>query len=217
MMSCEAVSPPRIVAPPQSSRRPAGVQYRPALLNDSLEIARFICMAGEGLYEFLFDDVVPFVTAAEFLAAGVASADQPISHRNCFVAIDGVSGDILGAANAFPADLLKPGTYPFVPEARQSHIAPMLRLQDWGSMFLNALAVEADCRGLGIGSHLLDWAKRRTRAQGFARLSLHVWADNGAARRLYAGHGFVERGIAHLASDPRLADRGGSVLMSLAV
>ena len=117
------------------------VRYRNAHLDDSLEIARFICMAGEGLYEFLFDDIVPFVTATEVLAAGVVSAEQPISYRNCFVAVDDDNKRVLAAANVFPADLLKHGTYPFVPEARQAHIRPMLQLQDWGSMFLNALAV----------------------------------------------------------------------------
>ena len=191
------------------------VRYRNARLDDSLEIARFICMAGEGLYEFLFDDIVPFVTATEMLAAGVVSADQPISYRNCCVAVDDENERILGAANVFPADLLRHGTYPFVPEERQAHIRPMLQLQDWGSMFLNALAVEQACRGLGIGSRLLDWAKTRARDQGLGRLSLHVWADNTPARRLYAAHGFVELGVARLPAHPRLVDHGASVLMSL--
>jgi ribosomal protein S18 acetylase RimI-like enzyme len=191
------------------------IDYRGAQLTDSLEIARFLCVAGDGLYEFLFDGVVPFMTAAEFLAAGVAGEDSPISYRNCFVAVDAASGRILGAANAFPADRISSENYPLVPPDRQQHIRAMLELRDQGSMFLNALAVAQACRGAGVGTRLLRWAAARGRAEGHDRLSLHVWADNTAARAFYQRHGFVEIGVAEVASHPRLEHKGGSILMSL--
>ena len=102
------------------------VEYRTARFGDSLEIARFMCVAGGGLYEFLFDDLVPFLTATEFLAAGVANEEHPISYRNCFVAVDHASSRMLGAVNAFPANLLKGETYHLLPRDRQEHIRPML-------------------------------------------------------------------------------------------
>jgi ribosomal protein S18 acetylase RimI-like enzyme len=191
------------------------IEYRAAHFTDSLDVARFICIAGGGLYEFLFDGIVPFMTATEFLAAGVAGDDSPVSHRNCQVAVDRADGRMLGAANAFPADLLKAETYPLLPRERHEHIRPMLELQDWGSMFLNALAVEKACRGRGIGHRLLDWATARAQDMGFDRLSLHVWADNTGARDLYKARGFVELGIAPIAPHPRLAHAGGSIVMSL--
>ena len=80
-------------------------------------------------------------------------------------------------------------------------------------MFLNALAVSDKCRGLGVGSRLLDWAEGRAKAGGFDLLSLHVWANNLTAVKFYKRRGFVELGIAPLASHPRLADTGGSILM----
>jgi len=189
-------------------------EYRAARLGDSLDVARFLCMAGGGLYEFLFDGIVPFATATEFLAAGVAGDDSPISHRNWHVAVDMGSGRMLGAANVFPADLLKRESYPLVPPDRQEHIRAMLQLQDWGSMFLNALAVDDSCRGSGVGTRLLDWARARAQDGGFGRLSLHVWADNSGARAFYKARGFNEVGIAEVAPHPRLAHSGGSVLMS---
>jgi ribosomal protein S18 acetylase RimI-like enzyme len=196
--------------------RPQGrIEYRTALLSDSLDVARFVCQAGGGLYEFLFDDIVPFMTATEFLAAGIVGENSPISHRNCFVAVDTANARMLGAANAFPADLLKTEAYSLLPRERQEHIRSMLQLQDWGSMFLNALAVEQDCRGEGVGTHLLEWAKARAQDCDFDRLSLHVWADNKLAREFYSARGFVELGIADVAPHPRLAHNGGSVLMSL--
>ena len=191
------------------------IDYRTARRGDSLDIAGLLCIAGGGLYEFLFDDVVPFMTAREFLAAGVAGDDAPISHRNCFLAVASDDGRVLGLANAFPAELLDHDSYPLVPADRQEHIKAMLQLQDRGSMFLNALAVDASCRGSGVGSRLLGWARARARETGLNRVSLHVWADNTAARAFYRTRGFVERGTAEVAAHPRLAHHGGSILMSL--
>jgi ribosomal protein S18 acetylase RimI-like enzyme len=197
------------------SYRASSIEYRAAHLGDSLDVARFLCIAGGGLYEFLFDDLVPFMTATEFLAAGIAGDDAPISHRNCHVAIDTVSGRMLGAANVFPADLLSRDSYPLVPSDRQEHIRAVLQRQDRGSMFLNALAVDESCRGAGVGSRLLDWAQTHARDGGFDRLSLHVWADNEAARNFYKARGFVDVAVADVAPHARLAHRGGSVLTSL--
>lgn len=81
-------------------------------------------------------------------------------------------------------------------------------------MFLNVLAVCDGCRGRGVGTRLLAWAKQQTRRAGLDRLSLQVWADNAAAREFYRARGFVELGVADIAPHPRLSHRGGSILMS---
>lgn len=190
------------------------IGFRAALASDSRDIARFFCMAGGGVYEFLFDDLIPFVTAVDLLAAAIAGDDYPISYRNCRVAVEPVEGQLAGMANVFPADLLKQEGYALLPGDRQSHVRPMLQLQDWGSMFLNALAVGDDFRGCGVGTRLLGWAEERAKDLGFDRLSLHVWADNLAARNFYQVRGFVELGTADMAQHPRLSHIGGSILMS---
>lgn len=192
----------------------ADIQYRPGRRSDSRDIARFICMAGGGLYEFLFDHFLPFLTAVDFLAIGVAADHYPISYSNCRVAVRADDGRVVGAANVFPADLLKPESYALLPGDRRHHIESMLQLQDWGSLFLNALAVDDACRGHGTGARLLAWAEERTKEGGFDRLSLHVWADNEAALDFYRARGFVELSRAAVAPHPRLQHRGGSILMS---
>lgn len=188
--------------------------YREPRLDESLDVARLISVAGGGLYEFLFDDLVPFLSAIEFLAAGVAGDSEPVSRRNCHVAVDARDGRILGVANAFPATLLRQDAYPLLPRRLEDHIRPMLTLQDRDSMFLNALAVDGESRHRGIGGRLLDWALARARELGLPRVSLHVWADNHAARAFYKARGFIDVGIADVAPHPRLAHSGGSVLMS---
>jgi hypothetical protein len=50
------------------------VEYRPATAADSRYIARLFCMAGGGPYEFLFDDLIPFVTAADVLSMEIGVA-----------------------------------------------------------------------------------------------------------------------------------------------
>jgi GNAT superfamily N-acetyltransferase len=190
------------------------IRYRAALASDSRSIARFVCLAGGGLYEFLFDDFIPFMTAVDFLAIGIAGDQYPISYRNCHVAVDAREGGLVGAANVFPADLLQEQSYALLPDERQDHIRPMLQLQDWGSMFLNALAVNDDCRGQGVGARLLAWAEQRAKDARLDRLSLHVWADNAGALGFYRARGFVELGVAAVAEHPRLLHRGGSMLMS---
>ena len=189
------------------------ISYRAATFADCRELARFICLAGGGLYEFLFGDLFPLVTPASLLAIGTASPRCSISYRNCFVAVDDATNAIIGAANAFPTDLLRKENHAVLPFRRRSHIQTMLDLQDWGSMFLNALAVSGPHRCRGVGARLLAWAEDRARRAGFDRLSLHAWADNTTALEFYRARGFVALAVAEIAFDQRLRRVGGSILM----
>ena len=109
--------------------------YRAASFADCRDIARYISLAGGGLYEFLFGDLVPLLTPTGFLTVATASPRYSISYRNCFVAMDEATKAVIGMANVFPTDLLKKENSAVLPLKRRSHIQPMLDLQDWGSMF----------------------------------------------------------------------------------
>jgi ribosomal protein S18 acetylase RimI-like enzyme len=189
------------------------IAYRAATFADCRDIARFISLAGGGLYEFLFGDLIPLLTPTGFLTVATASPRYSISYRNCFVAVDEPTNAVIGMANIFPTDLLKKENSAVLPLQRRSHIRPMLELQDWGSMFLNALAVSERYRCHGIGARLLDWAEDRSRQAGFDRLSLHCWADNTAAVNFYQARGFVALAVADIPYDARLRHFGGSILM----
>ena len=197
--------------------KPVQIVYRMAGPDDSRDIARFMCMSGGGVYEFLFDDLIPFVTAVDLLSSGIGGEQYPISYRNCCVASLGHDGEIVAAANVFPADLLKEDHYVLLGSERHNHIRPMLELQDWGSMFLNSLAVSDARRGFGIGATLLGWAEARATEAGYDRLSLHVWADNIPAVNFYEARRFVRVGIARIPAHPRLPHIGGSILMRHAI
>jgi GNAT superfamily N-acetyltransferase len=198
-------------------KMPVQITYRMARPDDRRDIARLMCIAGGGIYEFLFDDLIPFVTALDLLSNGIGGEHYPISHRNCCVASLGDDGGIIAAANIFPADMLKQDHYVLFGSERHDHIRPMLELQDWGSMFLNSLAVGDAHRGSGIGATLLGWAESRTVEAGYDRLSLHVWADNIGAVKFYEARRFVQVGIARIPAHPRLPHNGGSILMRHAI
>jgi GNAT superfamily N-acetyltransferase len=196
----------------KASRVDEQITYRSALPEEGRAIADLICQAGGGLYEFLLDDLVPFVSACDIVTWGVGMKASPFSYLNCRVAASG-SSQIVGVINLFPANLI--GKEAFTPfgSDRFDLIRPMLQLQDWGSMLLNAIAVTDGHRGRGIGKQLINWAETHTLQSGLTRLSLHVWADNTPAIQLYKSHGFIEIGVAELASHPMLPHRGGSILM----
>ena len=58
------------------------------------------------------------------------------------------------------------------------------------SAHLEALVVNADARGLGIGRKLLAHSEHCVRARGARTLTLHVFSNNRRARSLYDNFGF---------------------------
>ena len=158
----------------QTSRNDGQIAYRAAIQHDSRAIADLICQAGGGLYEFLFDDLVPFMSALDLVAAGVDATGSPLSYENCIVATS-EPGTIVGVANLFPADAIAHDSitheaFLLLASDRLDHIRPIMELRDHGSMFLNAIAVAGDFRGKGIGKRLLDRAEACTLKAGIAPL-----------------------------------------------
>lgn len=188
---------------------------RSAEPDDAGEVARFMTVAGGGVYEFLLDGLVPGMSAAELLTPGIAGRTGSFSHRQCAVA---VMGDrIVGAVHAYPTDWMRDADRSFLPQDRLDHLAAFDRTQDWGSYFLSAVAVDPAHRRAGHALRLLDWVYARARTGGFSRVSLHVWADNPAARRLYESQGFRTLAVVDVPWHPCLPHEGGCVLMGRGV
>jgi ribosomal protein S18 acetylase RimI-like enzyme len=68
-----------------------------------------------------------------------------------------------------------------------------------GDFYLEAVAVNDDQRGQGVGWALMDHMEDSARAQGCRRIVLDVAADNDGARRLYE-----RRGMSVEAASPRM-------------
>jgi len=73
-------------------------------------------------------------------------------------------------------------------------IVGQIGLKDMRGLIEIGMLVAPDERDRGIGSALLsaglDWARSR----GAHKMTLQLWPDNEAARRLYEKFGFVEEG-----------------------
>jgi len=188
------------------------VALRPARAGDAGGIARHVVMAGGGVYEFLLEGLFDEgLSVADLLVPGIAATDGPHSHTRCLVA--DVRGVVVGIAHTHASGAVERGDRDWVPTDRLAHLAPFDSIQDPGSCFLSALAVDPHWRGRGIADRLLIAITARAAAEGFDRLTLHVWADNGPARRLYRKHGFEELALAAIPPHPRLPREGGSLLL----
>ena len=82
---------------------------------------------------------------------------------------------------------------------RAALVLSVLRRRDVpDTLVLDGLCVDADMRGRGVGSLLLDAAVHRARAQGTSSIQLSVIDSNPRAARLYRRHGFRAVGHARL-------------------
>jgi ribosomal protein S18 acetylase RimI-like enzyme len=72
--------------------------------------------------------------------------------------------------------------------------APLLRIIDTiddGDFYLQAIAVDEELRGEGVGSTLMDFIEESAVACGSSRLALDVSAKNEGARQLYERRGMA--------------------------
>ncbi|HEY0833446.1 MAG TPA: GNAT family N-acetyltransferase [Azospirillum sp.] len=194
---------------------PSELHIRPAEADDALEVAALMVMAGGGIYDFLLEGMLAGATVEQMLAAGVAGTAGSFSYRQCIVAESG--GAVVGLAHAYPALWMRDVDRAGFPADRLEHIRTFDETQDWGSLFLSALAVDPAWRRRGVARRLLDAVYERARTIGFDRVTLHVWADNAPARRLYDAQGFTPAGHAAIPWHPRLPHEGGSHLLRRAV
>jgi ribosomal protein S18 acetylase RimI-like enzyme len=72
--------------------------------------------------------------------------------------------------------------------------APLMRIIDSiddGDFYLQAIAVDKELQGDGVGSVLMDSLEERARSSGSTRLALDVSAKNERARRFYERRGMT--------------------------
>jgi ribosomal protein S18 acetylase RimI-like enzyme len=188
------------------------LRIRPAARADCAAIAGFVLEAGGGLFEFLFEGVLP-VSPAEVVSHMVGDTTSLFAFPRCWIAATDDDA-AAGLLNCYPADCLRLHTFDSLPAERVQHVAAFRTAQDWGSFYVSALAVAPARRRIGIGRALLDYAVAEARRLNHPRVSLHVWADNDDARRLYENCGFAVLTVADIEWHPRLPHHGGLLLMS---
>lgn len=189
------------------------IQVRDATDGDAAAIAPLFLQAGEGLYEFLLDGVLPETAPTHILRHMVEAGDGPLGWPNCRVAVK--DGAVVGMVNAFPVEQLDDlaQVLDMIPADRTNHIAPLTQNRAPGSMVLYAMAVTPTQRGAGIGCKLVAEALGMAGAERRQTLALQVWSTNLRAIKLYEDFGFERSGHVDLPYHPRLSARR-SLLMA---
>jgi GNAT superfamily N-acetyltransferase len=185
---------------------------RAALPSDAYALAELSIMAGDGMYEFLLDEMAPREMLAGLMARSMKQDTGGSSWRYCWVAEE---QGVVGMINAFPAAWLREEERDILPQDRVQILDPIDQAQDWESFLVNAVAVRQPYRRQGIGRRLMEWAIEQARAGGFARLSMNLWQDNAAARSLCEQAGFHLRTRIEVLPHPGLNHTDGSLLMVL--
>jgi len=175
------------------------VKLRPAnpTLDDGLAFARYLDEAAEGFFRFMLGP-----RAEQIIATAFAEPDHDLSYQNAtFAERDNV---IVGMVSGYTAEQHRRSSrQPLKQAAGRRNIrmrivlilfAPLMRIIDSiadGDFYLQAIAVDKELRGDGVGCVLMASVEERARASGSTRLSLDVSAKNEGARRFYERRGMT--------------------------
>ncbi len=185
------------------------ITFRQATREDCARIARLFMIASDGIAEYIWSRVdAPGLSLLEIGERRYARENTAFSYQNCLVAEN--DGAVVGMVHSFPMVEPAPGE-----RTGQTDpvLAPYAELEDYGSLYISALAIFHEHRRLGIGTRLLAEARRRARTLGLDRLSLICFEKNVMALRLYRRLGFVELDRRPIVPHPFLRYREGDALL----
>jgi ribosomal protein S18 acetylase RimI-like enzyme len=168
------------------------ISFRIGEAGDAELIVDLVLEAGEGLFESLLDGVVPGIRAKQFLRLAVKDEDSPLNFANAIVAVG--EGKVVGLALSYPVSEfgLHPLLQSLLPDVRLEPFKRFFESRVPGSWYLNSLSVVEAFRGQGLAKLLVACCGDLAVSAGQSTLSLHVWADNEAALKLYRNLGFNE-------------------------
>ena len=158
------------------------------------------------------DDIAPFyrVMLGRRVVETIAKAFTQPGHNLCYqnTIFAERSGAIVGMISGYATERYRRSVGSPLREAlggrawRMRVMARLMARQQWflgtytdGDFYVQGFAVDADHRGQGIGSVLMNAMEERARTNGSKRLILNVGAGNDGARRFYDRRGMtVEAG-----------------------
>jgi ribosomal protein S18 acetylase RimI-like enzyme len=166
-------------------------------IDEGFVFARYLDEVAGGFFRFMLGPRV-----ADIIATAYTHPNNDYSYENVtFAEYDEV---IVGMASGFTAEQHRRFSDQPLKQAAGSRTlrmrgmamlcAPLLRFLDTladGDFYLQAMIVDKERRGKGIGSTLIDSIEDRARATGSTRLSLDVSAKNEGARKLYERRGMT--------------------------
>ena len=169
------------------------ISLRPAnsTEDDGLAFARYLDEAAEGFFRFMLGSRAKQIVATAFTQPG-----HDLSYQNVtFAEHDNV---IVGMVSGYTAEEHRRSTYGSLKRAAGQWnlrmrivlvlFSPLMRIIDSiadNDFYLQAIAVDEELRGSGVGTVLMDSLEQRACASGSTRLALDVSAKNQIARCFY--------------------------------
>lgn len=160
-------------------------------LEEGREFARYLDTAAEGFFRLWLGR-----SAVEILAQVFVQPDHDLSYEN--VTFAEREQEIVGMVSGYTAEQHRRSSMrPLQQAAGRWNVrfhtvsilfAPFLRIIDTiddGDFYLQAIAVDQEVRGAGVGGALMNRIQQQAVASGSARLVLDVSAANQSARRFY--------------------------------
>lgn len=189
------------------------ISYRSGRKDDCAVLARLVDIASEGLIEYLFHDLIPNITPVQMVAHNLGNETSHYSFKSAIVAE--YNQDLIGVSLSYPSSFhqITEEMKNFLPEDRLEHFKAFYSSRVEDSLFVNALCVDEQFRGQGIGTKLISLTKKKAKEIGFNALSLMVLADNTDAQRLYGRCGFIIAEAVELKSHELIPHEGGCFLM----
>ena len=159
--------------------------------------ARYLDQAAEGFFRFMLGQRFIDIIAKAFRQPG-----HDLSYQNVLFAER--EKIIVGMVSGYTAEQHRQSSDQPLKEAAGRYnlrlmvvstlFAPLFRIIDTiadSDFYIQAMAVDKELRGDGVGSALMDFVEDHARANGSTRLSLDVSALNKGAHKLYEHRGMI--------------------------
>jgi len=188
---------------------------RQATPKDAKAIAELVVIASGGMVEFLLHDLIPHVSPLQMVEQKFAGDEMPFCYK-CTTVVE-IDGKVIGILHAHSNDyntLPDPDEEALIPFERLNHIVtPMFKNPVKNSFYIQSLAVFPEFRHKGIGTRLLDVVEEMAKKEHFDNITLHAWADNQEAIKLYLNKGYKIMRDIYIQEAPLLPHKSGMVLM----
>ncbi|MCP4609569.1 MAG: GNAT family N-acetyltransferase [Planctomycetes bacterium] len=167
------------------------------LYDEGLVFARYLDEAAEGFFRFMLGRHSRDIIAKAFALPGHDLSYENVTFAECGNAIVGMVSGYSAEQHRRSSRLpLKEAAGKFNLRMRIVLIlfAPLMRIidtMDDDDYYLQAIAVDKELRGDGVGSVLMDCFEERAREKGLTRLSLDVSGKNKGACRFYERRGMA--------------------------
>ena len=166
-------------------------------MDEGLAFARYLDEAAEGFFRFMLGRHAQDIIATAFL-----QPDHDLSHQNVTFAEH--EDAVVGMVSGYTAKQHRASSRRPLKEAAGKRnlrmrsvlllFAALIGIIDSiadEDFYLQAIAVDKELRGAGLGSILMDHLEGRARSSGSTRLALDVSAKNEGARRFYKRRGMT--------------------------